>query len=432
MINTVFYAFIFLFEIAACAFYFEHVLHPKQKIGIRLLSYFGAFVLLFGCSLLRIYALNLTAFVLLVIAMTCFLFRTKLRMCLFHTILLSALMLVTEFASIYLFSWILKASLNVQENNIVVIVTQGSFSKILFFIAVYAVTRIAYRNEKRVDKLRGLALSFSPVASIVVLWLLYDLAVKYNIQSNYANWYMAGTILLLFSNLIVFTVYESTQRVSMEYTQLQLEMQKEKISSEYYELLQEEHESSRILAHDMKGHLRILKGMVTENRSDEIHEYIDKLCSDFRLNEKTVFSGNSYVDVIINRYAQLCRERSVCLNLDVRRASLDFMNGHEITSLLDNLLSNAVEAASNAAEKQVELTICEMNSNFVVFHLRNSCGIAPKTKNGMLISHNPSGGIHGFGIKSIKRITAKYDGEMTWVYKPETKEFEMHIILSKG
>lgn len=431
MLSTIFYAFMILFETAASAVYFERILRPKRKIWLRILIYTGVFVLLFGCSLLHIYPVNLVAFVLSMAAIPYFLFKTKLRTCLFHTLSLSALMLITEFASIYLLSFVLKVNMDVQGNDFTVIVMQGFLSKILYFLALYSFARIAFRSEKRMDKLWGLALGFFPVASIAILALLYQLAVDFQIHSSYTQWYMIGTVLLLFSNLIVFVVYESSQKVSMQFIELQLETQKEKISSEYYGLLQEEYESSRILAHDLKGHFRVLKEMAEENRSEDIGTYIDNLSGDFRLNERIAYSGNRFADVIINRYAQLCREQGLRLDLDIRRVSLDFMSGSEITALLDNLLSNAVEAAVDSAKKHIDLIICEQNVNFVVIKLCNSADKAPTVKNGKLISRKSSDGVHGFGLKSIKRVAAKYDGEVKWEYKPNAAEFELRVILAK-
>lgn len=432
MLNTVFYAFLILFETAASAVYFEHILRPKRKVWLRILVYAGVFVLLFGCGLLHIPALNLAAFIISMAAIPYFLFKSKLRTCVFHALTLSALMLITEFASIYLLSFVLKVNMDVQGNDFTVLVMQGFLSKILYFLALYISARIAFRSEKRTDKLRPLALGFFPVASIAVLWLIYQLAVDFQIRAPYTEWYMTGTVLLLFSNLIVFAVYESSQKVNLKFTELQLEMQKVKISSEYYGLLQDEYDSSRILAHDLKGHFRILKGMAEEGKNEEISRYIETLGGDFRLHERLVYSGNRFADVIINRYAQLCREQGIRLDLDVRRASLDFMSGSEITALLDNMLSNAVEAAADSEKKHIELIICEQNVNFVVIKLCNSSDRAPIIKNGKVVSRKSSEGIHGFGLKSIKRVAAKYDGEVKWEYKPNAAEFELRVILAKG
>lgn len=429
--STFFSAFIYLCEGLTCFFYFENTLQPKRKLPIRISLYFLASALQFCCGLLSIPAMNLTTFVASVFILTLLLYKTRLRTCIFQTILVSALMLITEFISVYVFTLAFRANIDIYANSLIVRIVQGSTSKLLFFLALYAVARIVFHNEKRTDKIRTLALGFFPASSILLLWLFYDLAVVYEISFQYAVWFMSGTILLLLSNFIVFAVYESTQKIHWQFTQSQLELQKEKISTEYYELLQQEHENSRILAHDMKGHLRILKDLAAEGRSDDIGRYIENLNDDIYSHERVVYSGNRFEDVILNRYAQLCREQFVRLDMDVRCASLDFMSGSDITSLLDNMLSNAVEAAVDSAGKQIELMVSEQNVNFIVIRLCNSCDIAPNIANGKLHSRKSSEGMHGFGLKSIKRIAAKYDGEVTWEYRPELAEFDLRVILSK-
>ena len=276
-----------------------------------------------------------------------------------------------------------------------------------------------------------LALAIAPIASVFVLCVFYDVAVIYHIRPPYPKWFMISAILLLFSNLIVFAVYEATQKINMQFTQLQLEMQKEKISSEYYKLLQTEYENTRILSHDLKGHFRVIKELATEDRKDEIIGYVENLSSDFHVNKRIAYTQNPYVDVVLNRYAQLCQEQSIRLYMNIRRVSFEFMSGGEITALLDNLMSNAVEAAADSAEKLIELAICEKNDNYVVINLRNSCDKAPRVKNSKLLSHKQSERLHGFGFKSMQRITLKYDGDVRWSYKSTKATFDLRVILKK-
>jgi len=432
MTNTLFYALIFICEVSTCFFYFEYVLQPKYKLLVRIPVYLAMGLSLFGCSFLSLPAVNLIAFMVFLLAVAWFFYNVRFRTCLFQAALLTALMLITEFISVFVFTYILKARADIHANDFYVVILQGALSKLLFIVAVFLAARFAFRHERRTDAIRSLTLTFFPLSSILLLWLFYDIAVSYDLRSPYTQWFMAGSVLLLFSNLIIYAVYESTQKINFRYTQLQLELQKEKISSEYYELLQEEHENTRILAHDIKGHLRILEDMAAEGRSEEISRYIEALGDNFHLYERIAYSGNRYVDVIINRYAQMCHEQAICMEVDVRRASLDFMSGSEITALLDNLLSNAVEAAAASREKRIELMICEQNINFVVIRLCNSCDIAPITNNGRLLSQKKSEGFHGLGVQSIRRIVTRYNGVVAWEYKPDVAEFEYSVVLKQA
>jgi len=428
MTQTIFYALIFLFEVSVCFFYFEYILQPKRKLYIRIPVYLIAGLVQFGGSFLSIPGINLITFVISTVIIVLLLYQARLRTCLFQTALLTALMLITELVAVSALSATMKVS--VEANDLNMQILQGSLGKLLFTIAVFFAARLTPRRERRMELLRTLALAFFPISSIVLLWMFYDIVISYDLRDPYTQWFVAGAVLLLFSNIIIFAIYESTQKTHFQNTQLQLELQREKISSEYYELLQREYENTRILAHDFKGHLHILKDMALEGRGDEISGYIDSLGIDFRLYEKIAYSANRYVNVIINRYVQLSREQSIQMDVDIQRASLEFMSGNEVTALLDNLLSNAVEAAADSQKKRIELVISEQNVNFVVIQLRNSSDAPPKTAGGELVSKKKVG-IHGLGVKSIQRIVKKYNGTVRWDYHPDEAEFECSVILKE-
>ena len=57
------------------------------------------------------------------------------------------------------------------------------------------------------------------------------------------------------------------------------------------------------------------------------------------------------VNSIVNRYKSFCDKFGVKMNIDIRSADFSFMSEPDITALLDNLLENAVEAATKYRER---------------------------------------------------------------------------------
>ena len=62
--------------------------------------------------------------------------------------------------------------------------------------------------------------------------------------------------------------------------------------------------------------------------------------------------------------------------------------------------------------------------------LNNTCSVAPNIKNGKLITTKKKSAPHGYGIKSIKRIADKYDGDVSFDYDKEKQLFSIRIVLS--
>lgn len=68
-----------------------------------------------------------------------------------------------------------------------------------------------------------------------------------------------SAVFMLMVNLLVFGINQYNQKKSQEYTDMQLLLQKESDSIEYYEMMLSQNENQSILIHDIKKHLQSIK-----------------------------------------------------------------------------------------------------------------------------------------------------------------------------
>jgi len=432
MIDFISYAFIFLFEVFVIFIYFENALSTRKKALSYNALFAVAWAVQFGVSFIHLPILNLIAFAVTTFVIAYFCYGAKARSCIFHISMLTVFMLGTELFAVYFSTLIMKIPLDPFENGVVVHIMQAVLSKLLFFLAAYLATKARKKHGHDLESIPILlSLSVVPFSSIVFLYILVYWAFANPMDQIITMWFIIGTMLLLLTNAIVFFIYELTRRTHIQFTQLQLEKQREKISAEYYELLLKKHEDHKILIHDIKRHLQAIQEMAARAGQHEIQQYTSTLCGEFGLSTVITYSGNKYVDVIINRYVHVCETNGFSFESDVRGVSLDFMEDMDITALLDNLLENAVEAVAQAKQKQIILSFYEQNDNFVVIKTQNSCDHMPRVKNGKIISSKKDEQAHGIGLKSIRRIAAKYNGNVEWRYYEETETFEMVIVMNR-
>ena len=127
-----------------------------------------------------------------------------------------------------------------------------------------------------------------------------------------------------------------------------------------------------------------------------------------------------------------CKEYHIDLYCDIRNIDFSFVLDNHLTTILDNLLENAIEAAKNATKKTIELTIKQNNLNFVVINLCNTCSYKPKFKYGEPKTTKENKDIHGFGIKSIRRILKNYDGSINFDFDSNNYQFSTTVILKSS
>lgn len=430
MANNICYAFIYLFEVLSCFMFFENFYQRKISKPYCFLAYSLTFAILYGVNFVTVPFVNLIAFVVCMGLIPLFCYHSKIRTCIFTSLMLSFFMFITEIIVLYASSFILNIDLAAYKKSILTLVTQSSLSKLLFFLVVFFISKY-FRNKenKQSPNKFTVLLGILPLASMLMLHILYYWGVLTSDESNLNAALSVCAILLLFANLFVFYIYELVQKANLDKTQHYLEKQKSEISAEYYGLLSKEYEKSRILIHDIKNHLRYIENKTNDGKSDEVIDYIDSIREDFGLNERIRYSGNGLIDVIINRHANFCKSNGLKFEVEACCSKLEFMNDSDITALLDNLLDNALESALNSSEKKVVFSIYVRNDTFIVITVTNSCDIPPKTSNGKLISSKSNLISHGYGTKSIRRVVNKYDGDFSWSYDEVNNEFEATAIL---
>lgn len=184
----------------------------------------------------------------------------------------------------------------------------------------------------------------------------------------------------MYANITVFWVHESVIKTQRKNTELQLQAQKAELDTEYYTILQNQYENSNILIHDIKRHLLSIKELANENDCDGIEHYIENLYSEYEVKNIKKYSNHKLVNAIINRYAKVFSDSGITFNCDIRNIDFSFIANNDLTSLLDNLLENALEASRDSEEKKVELLITPTNVNYISLTLNNSCSTTPNIK----------------------------------------------------
>ena len=94
-------------------------------------------------------------------------------------------------------------------------------------------------------------------------------------------------------------------------------------------------------------------------------------------------------------------------------------------------MDNAVEAAENIPAAFIEVTAQKKeNSPFCVIVVINSCRVAPTyDADNLPVSNKKNVRKHGYGIKSIKKVTRQYGGNLPMYYDEISATFHAIITL---
>ncbi|MDY5991666.1 MAG: ATP-binding protein [Oscillospiraceae bacterium] len=115
--------------------------------------------------------------------------------------------------------------------------------------------------------------------------------------------------------------------------------------------------------------------------------------------------------------------------MSIKTANLSYFENSDLTTLLGNILDNAVEAARDSERRKIDLSLNKMNG-FDILTCTNSSDNRPCVVGNNLKTTKKEADLHGLGIKSIKRIAKKYSGSFEWSYDDAQKEFTVYVAFN--
>lgn len=254
--------------------------YPKRNEGILLVClYIG----LFFVSFLKQSFLNTVAFLLFNFIFIALMYQLKWYTALFHSAIASIIMGMSEllvYSIMSHFTPVFFAPKSFSQSEyfrhfIILIVS----SKIIYFLILYILSHLLKsKNESSMQHSRtSLFLVSIPAVSIFVMLTFFAICENTNL-SAYLDWMISiSAILMLSINLIIFAINIYTQNQNINYTEMQLLLQKEQYSSEYYKMLLHQSENQNILIHDIKKHLNSIALLNEQGERQKVADYIERI-----------------------------------------------------------------------------------------------------------------------------------------------------------
>lgn len=425
------YACVYLFEAIILWQYTSCLFDSKYKKWKEGAFLWGLYTVLLFLSFQKKPWLNTLSFLLVNFQFIAIMYHIKWYSALFHAAITTIIMGMSELASFGIISKVIVDILNKNQipNDFIF---YGILSKTIYFFIMYLLSHSFQKKNKagsQGDRV-SLLLSFVPFSTLCVMLILFSISIAIDLSSLHYWLISICAILLLGINLIVFFINSYNQKKSMEFTKLQLLLQKEHDDSMYYESLLKKNEDQNILIHDMKKHLNSIALLNESQDFEKIDSYIHSLLHSSTLRESAQICDHKLLNAILSNYIRKADQENISFRADIRSGTTHFLEDNDLTSLFCNLLDNALEAASKMTESFVELNVYhKAQTAFTVLTMINSCRVNPFDRaTNQLITHKPDKMRHGFGMKSVQRIVEKYHGDMKLYYDQETYTF--HTIIT--
>ncbi len=370
---------------------------------------------------------NIFSIIVVNISIIFFLYKSSFKSAIFHGFALGLCQFLSEFFTAYITAMILNVTTEESVNSYFEL---GAISSmIIYFLLTRMLSKFSVRENDSRSWGKWFSLSLLPIGSFFVLISFRIITANISLNPSENTFLIIAVSFLLLINIIVYMIYERAEENNQKLLELELTNQKNDIDMQYLNLIEKKNETMNIMVHDYKNHMIAISNM---SEQIEIKNYIDNMLGEITKYNQIGKTKNRLLDVILSKYTSLCKEKEIKFETDIMSDNLKFINDFDLSTLFNNLLDNAVEAASKSTIKFIHLEIANSLNSYHKITVINSSDSEPNGKNGNLITTKKNKAAHGFGTKSIRKIVKKYHGEINWEYNKEEKQFKLIILFPES
>lgn len=409
-------------EFVIMLYFANSTLQPKKNYYMSSAICFIGYLIIFGVSIFNMFIFNIISFTIIDFLIFILGYRINYKTALFQTFMMTLFMFLGELLILF----ILKLGLDT-ESMVAATVQQSMLitigGKLIYFLAVFVMKKVHKKRNISSEK-SSLILAIMPIITVLCIVMVYPLTLDRRV-------FTAIYIGAISVNFITITVNELVISKNRKIRMLENENYKNSVELEEYKTIKEKYEHSRIMNHDFRERLNILKTLISEDiqKAQEYVGTVEKECEDSKIEK---YSDNDILNILLIRKKKECEENGIKLNITSTNPKLDFIDGMDTVAIFSNLINNAIEACSNSVRKDIFIDLYTVNNAFSVIKVENYADKEPIVIEGMLRSGKDNGNYHGIGIKSINNSLSKYDGKMSWSYDKAKGMFRTVISVNNS
>lgn len=276
---------------------------------------------------------------------------------------------------------------------------------------------------------RNIVLLMVPLGSLLLAFFMIYLTEMAGDRIN-PSIVIYMVILVFVFDFAMFSVYikiaEQYQiKKENEVYQLEINLYNEHIKEKEHSM-----QEFRKVKHDFKHQLTYLYNMILNQNIEEAKKYMEDILEMEPLEEVAVaYSDNDVIDALVNYKVATAKQYGIdCrINISIPR-ELPFANA-DLCILLGNTLDNAIEAnrVEPTENKYIDLKMKYDIHNLVIVIANSYVEDTLKKVNGEYKTRKKDKISHGIGLKSVKNILQKYNGD----YSIETENscFKITMVM---
>ena len=176
--------------------------------------------------------------------------------------------------------------------------------------------------------------------------------------------------------------------------------------------IEEMYENIRAMRHDMGNHIAVIEGLIENGEQQALNDYIGQWKKNYDESQMYVKTGNPVTDVAISEYAKRFERSGIPFESSFHYPQALDIDPFDMCIVITNALQNAYEASLSVHDPSVTLTSVLRDNTFIINLKNHTTGrVFVDPEDNIPVSSKKEDG-HGYGLKNIRTIARKYNGDI--------------------
>ena len=168
------------------------------------------------------------------------------------------------------------------------------------------------------------------------------------------------------------------------------------------------------MRHDLKNHAVSMQLLLENGEVDEAKEYLRNFLDAAKKPSDSFSTGNKLLDGLLKQKLSPAMTQGIDVNTAIDFTEGSFIDNFDLCVMMGNILDNAVEACAalpEGSEKFINVS-GGPTANYMLVEVKNSSARKAALLDGLPATSKADKAMHGFGLRSVKKVLERYNGSM--------------------
>jgi len=385
-----------------------HIFYDQYRTSkkIEVLTLLGYYSMLIGIYLTRNIPLFLMASNLIALFLLSFNYHASFKKRILSSVYILFIFVGIELLAMPIFGFfqVSFTDYNTVQSTVALIVT-----KILKLMAVLIIGN--FKNLKRgnnISKGNWMAVVFIPLMTIYIIIIIMNQS-----PAALSNEIILSIGGLLAINALVFYLYDSMLYDSDRELEKKLLIQQNRYYQHQFDLFRSSEKAVNEIKHDLKNQMTMLDEFINREEFEKAKKLLSDTIVSNKITHSYIYTGNVDFDSILNFKIREANQKNIVFNVNGLIPPKMNFTSYDLTTLLGNLIDNAIEAVENSPNNEVIDMSIRYSKKRLIIEMKNSLYNEVKFNDAHLPHTTKKDSIaHGIGYQQINKIVEKYEGEL--------------------